>query len=241
MKNVIAIAFVAAIAAACAYTRSFPRFVQIAPDSTGFRIRGGKIIAIVEPGYSYVHPFDEIVPIKTGLAVDRYRTRARLRDGTWWSFDVVFMNRWKNTTDAEKKQTFTNWYAQHRHSGAPISKLNPEGSVEVEVLRAAMDQYVPCLLGTLTMTDVVDTTAGALTAISHRLLHALQHQPIEITSVRIIPDSFESSHSDAISDRFFTWTRVWMRGKRVSGRDTCLKYIPAAPLLPIVGMGVSIV
>lgn len=102
----------------------------------------------------------------------------------------------------------------------------------MEMLRPIFDRYVPCLLGTLTITDVVDTSAGALAAVSQRLLEALQSQPIEITSVRIVPDSVESSHGDGVHDRLHARLRVWLRGKRVGGRERCIDFVPKGVALP---------
>lgn len=228
MKFAVVAGVIAAIAAAATYTRTIPRFSQIAPDSTGFHLRGGKVLGTLDPGYHFVAPWDSVVSVKTGLAVDRYRARARLRDGTWWTFDVILVNRWKNTTTESKIRTFVDYYAHHEHSGVPISPLNPDGSPEVAMLSAALDQYVPCILGTATITDIVDANAGVLASLSARLLSALQSQPIYVESVRIVPDTVEHSHSDGWSTRVGTWARVWMRGKRVSGVDACMQFVPGS-------------
>lgn len=202
---------------------------QVAADSTGFVNRGGLIVRTLPAGYNPIFKkWERVVHIKTGLAVDRYVCRVRLADGTWWEFTTEFRNRWyPNATSKEKIDTFVNWYS-HNNSGTRLSRLvnNPDDSFEVEMLRAPLETYVPCVLGAYTIIDIVDPSSGALFSAANTLLDLLADQPIQILSVRIIPATVEGKHSDGVLSRSASWFWVRWYGKAtVEVRSKCLQHL----------------
>jgi hypothetical protein len=207
---------------------SLTSLVSVSADSTGFVDRGGAIVSVIGPGYNFVRSFDKVHMVKTSLAIDRYRTRARLADNVWFDFTIEFQNEWfRNASAQQKIATFVSWYA-HNNSGARMSRVgNPDDSLEVEMLRAPLETFVPCILGNLTTIDIVDTGTGALVAAANELATLLRDQPIRIISVRVIAEGVEErGFGDGSCAKWSSWFSTWRRGKSTTEeRLMCLNHI----------------